>query len=244
MKVKMVVAVCAACIAVPALADTPEPGADATSRAADVPAPVAEEPPFKHWFVRAGPAEVIYDEGAKISVGGQQVPGASVRVKNNFTGEIEGGYYFNPNVSVSLTVCAPPTATLYGTGPLTGLKLGKVTYGPAVAAGRRLDRSQLAAYLDDLEDFCSSHSLPVPKSLDGLLGRIGAAHSDVDIEDLIAREDMVVTVSHGGYIKRVQAAIKAVTADKAALDVKIVPACRRAAISCRRISHRAMQTAV
>ena len=136
MKARIMAAICAVCITAPARADTPEPGADATPRAADAPAPppVAEEAPFKHWFIRAGPAEVIYDEGAKISVGGQQVPGASVRVKNNFTGEIEGGYYFNPNVSVSLTVGAPPTATLYGTGPLAGLKLGKVTYGPAVAA--------------------------------------------------------------------------------------------------------------
>ena len=123
MKARIMAAICAVCITAPALADTPEPGADATPRAADAPAPppVAEEAPFKHWFIRAGPAEVIYDEGAKISVGGQQVPGASVRVKNNFTGEIEGGYYFNPNVSVSLTVGAPPTATLYGTGPLACL---------------------------------------------------------------------------------------------------------------------------
>ena len=45
--------------------------------------------------------------------------------------------------------------------------------GPAVAAGRRLDRSQLAAYLDDLEAFCATHDLPVPKSLDGLLGLPG-----------------------------------------------------------------------
>jgi outer membrane protein len=98
-------------------------------RAAD-----GDAPTFKHWFVRAGPAEVIYDEGAKIRLGGQTVPGASVTAKNNFTGEIEAGYYFNPNVSVSLTVGAPPTATLVGTGPLAGVKLGKITYGPAVAA--------------------------------------------------------------------------------------------------------------
>lgn len=90
--------------------------------------------PFKRWFVRAGPAGVIYDESAKISLGGQEVPGASVTAKNNFTAEIEAGYYFTPNISVSLTVGAPPTATLKGTGPLAGLTLGKVTYGPAVAA--------------------------------------------------------------------------------------------------------------
>jgi outer membrane protein len=93
-----------------------------------------DEAPFKHWFVRAGPAGVIYDESAKISLGGQQVPGASATVKDNLTVEVEGGYYFNPNISVSLTIGGPPTATLRGTGPLAGLTLGKVTYGPAVAA--------------------------------------------------------------------------------------------------------------
>lgn len=92
------------------------------------------EAEFKHWFVRAGPAEVLYDEAARIYVAGNEVPGASVSVKDNFTGEIEAGYFFNPNVSVSLTVGAPPTAKLNGTGPLAGLRLGKVTYGPAVAA--------------------------------------------------------------------------------------------------------------
>ena len=33
--------------------------------------------------------------------------------------------------------------------------------------------------------------------------RIENAEADYDIEDLIPREDMVVTVSHGGYVKRV-----------------------------------------
>ncbi|BBC73273.1 conserved hypothetical protein [Altererythrobacter sp. B11] len=89
---------------------------------------------FKHWFVRVGPAGVIYDESAKIRVGGQTIPGASVTAKNNLTAELEAGYYFNPNVSVSLTIGGPPTATLKGTGPLEGLTLGKITYGPAVAA--------------------------------------------------------------------------------------------------------------
>lgn len=93
-----------------------------------------DEPVFRHWYVRAGPADVIYDEGAKISIGGSVVPGASLRVKDNFTGEIEVGYFFNPNVAVSLTAGVPPTATLIGTGPLEGVKLGKVTYGPAVAS--------------------------------------------------------------------------------------------------------------
>lgn len=45
--------------------------------------------------------------------------------------------------------------------------------GPAVPAARRFDRGQLSAYLDDLEDFCGSHRIPMPQSLDGILGLPG-----------------------------------------------------------------------
>ena len=45
--------------------------------------------------------------------------------------------------------------------------------GPAAPAGRRLDPVQLEAYLDQLEDFCAGHDLPVPRSVDGLLGLPG-----------------------------------------------------------------------
>jgi uncharacterized protein (TIGR00255 family) len=45
--------------------------------------------------------------------------------------------------------------------------------GPAAPAGRRFDRQQLAAYLDDLEDFCGSHRIPAPRSIDAILGLPG-----------------------------------------------------------------------
>jgi uncharacterized protein (TIGR00255 family) len=45
--------------------------------------------------------------------------------------------------------------------------------GPAAPAGRRLDQPQLAAYLDDLEAFAAARHLPVPQSIDGLLGLPG-----------------------------------------------------------------------
>ena len=72
MKARIMAAICAVCITAPALADTPEPGADATPRAADAPAPppVAEEAPFKHWFIRAGPAEGVGD-AARLAVAGE-----------------------------------------------------------------------------------------------------------------------------------------------------------------------------
>lgn len=45
--------------------------------------------------------------------------------------------------------------------------------GTAVPSGRRLDREQLAAYLDDWESFCDFRGLPTPQEIDPLLGLPG-----------------------------------------------------------------------
>lgn len=45
--------------------------------------------------------------------------------------------------------------------------------GPGSPGVRRLDRQQLQAYLDELEDFSSTHDIPLPRSLDALLGLPG-----------------------------------------------------------------------
>lgn len=45
--------------------------------------------------------------------------------------------------------------------------------GPAAPAARQFDESQLEAYLGQLEHFCTRHDLPVPQSIDGLLGLPG-----------------------------------------------------------------------
>lgn len=75
---------------------------------------------------------VVFDEGARISLGGVEVPGASARADDNFTVGFEIGYRFTENFAVSFTAGIPPSTTLTGTGPLAGTELGRVTYGPAV----------------------------------------------------------------------------------------------------------------
>ena len=45
--------------------------------------------------------------------------------------------------------------------------------GPVAPAVRRFDRDQLAAYLDDFEDFCATHRIPEPRSIDGILALPG-----------------------------------------------------------------------
>jgi uncharacterized protein (TIGR00255 family) len=53
------------------------------------------------------------------------------------------------------------------------IHMGLELSGPAAVAPRRIDRVQLAAYLDELEDFCAGHDLAVPTSVDALLGLPG-----------------------------------------------------------------------
>jgi uncharacterized protein (TIGR00255 family) len=45
--------------------------------------------------------------------------------------------------------------------------------GPVATVTRRIDHAQLAAYLDELEDFSASHGLTVPTTIDPLLGLPG-----------------------------------------------------------------------
>jgi uncharacterized protein (TIGR00255 family) len=45
--------------------------------------------------------------------------------------------------------------------------------GPAAPAGRRLDATQLAAYLDAAADFCLSRDLPAPHAIESFLGLPG-----------------------------------------------------------------------
>lgn len=45
--------------------------------------------------------------------------------------------------------------------------------GAAATVTRRIDHGQLAAYLDQLEDFCASHRLTVPRGVEALLGLPG-----------------------------------------------------------------------
>ncbi len=53
------------------------------------------------------------------------------------------------------------------------IHMGLDLAGPVAAAPRRIDQVQLAAYLDELADFCASHDLALPQKVDPLLGLSG-----------------------------------------------------------------------
>lgn len=86
------------------------------------------------WYFQAGPASVGFDEGASIAAGGSTVPGASATLSNNGTLALGIGYRFSEPFSVIAILGVPPTTTVRGTGPLAGVTVGKVTYGPLIVA--------------------------------------------------------------------------------------------------------------
>lgn len=95
----------------------------------------AEDSP---WSIRVGPAMVAFDASAKVDVGGANVPGANVAVKDNTALAFDIGYALDDRWTIRTAFGAPPTTTLSAAGslkgfvpPLTGT-LGKVKYGPAV----------------------------------------------------------------------------------------------------------------
>lgn len=57
--------------------------------------------------------------------------------------------------------------------------------GPVAPAARGIDQAQLAAYLDQLEDFCATHSLPVPTTADALLSLPGVLVESAPSPDTI-----------------------------------------------------------
>ena len=57
--------------------------------------------------------------------------------------------------------------------------------GPVAPASRGLDQAQLAAYLDQLEDFCATHDLPVPKTVDALLALPGILVESIPSQETI-----------------------------------------------------------
>lgn len=57
--------------------------------------------------------------------------------------------------------------------------------GPVAPAARGIDQAQLAAYLDQLEDFCATHSLPVPATADSLVSLPGVLVESVPSPETI-----------------------------------------------------------
>ncbi len=96
--------------------------------------PAAADETKLGWYLQLGPASVTFSEGASISAGGSTIPGASATLSDNVTLGVGLGYRFTDTFSVVAVAGVPPTTTIEGTGPLSGVTVGDVTYGPLILA--------------------------------------------------------------------------------------------------------------
>jgi outer membrane protein len=92
----------------------------------------AAEPTLNGLYVDVGPAGILLDTNASINVAGSPLPHSNAHASNSVTPGLGIGYFIRPDISVEAWVGAPPTTTLTGQGTLSGLTLGKVTYGPSI----------------------------------------------------------------------------------------------------------------
>src|SRR5689334_1386591 len=93
---------------------------------------VAHAEDASRWFVHVGPAVVDPDESAKMSAGGQPVPGAGVSIKSRWTVEGELGRYITPHIAIAFAAGYPPTFKVNASGTIAALgEAGKMTGGPA-----------------------------------------------------------------------------------------------------------------
>lgn len=89
----------------------------------------AEESP---WTYRIGVTNVAFHASAKVDLDGQRVPGGSADASDNNALTFDFGYAINDQWNARLIVGIPPTTKVTGAGTLPSIKLGEVTYAPAV----------------------------------------------------------------------------------------------------------------
>ena len=92
----------------------------------------AEPSATSGFYVDLGLAGLLFDTDASIKAAGNPLPGSNLHASNNVTPGLGIGYFVTPNVSLLTVLGVPPTTTLTGQGTLSGLTLGKVTYGPSM----------------------------------------------------------------------------------------------------------------
>lgn len=96
------------------------------------------------WYLQLGAANVAFSEEAEISAGGSVIPGASASLSDSVTAALGVGYRFSNDISIIGIIGYPPTTTVKGTGPLDGVTVGDITYGPLVVAANYHFRAERA----------------------------------------------------------------------------------------------------
>ncbi|NVO25670.1 OmpW/AlkL family protein [Donghicola mangrovi] len=86
------------------------------------------------WYTQLGIADVAFSESAEISAAGNRISGASASLSDNRTLGLGIGYRFSNDISLIGILGVPPKTTVKGTGPLSGVTVGDITYGPLIFA--------------------------------------------------------------------------------------------------------------
>ena len=90
-----------------------------------------EQPQSGFFFVHAGVAGLVLDEGAEMYAGGYRLQGGDISVESHVTFAAEVGYFFTPNIAVSFTGGLPPSVKVEAAGTMKGMgRIGETTYGP------------------------------------------------------------------------------------------------------------------
>jgi outer membrane protein len=66
------------------------------------------------FFLRAGPATMFPNEGAKVKAGGALVNGGTMSIDSHTAGAVEIAYAFTPHLEVTFTGGYPPTIDVSG----------------------------------------------------------------------------------------------------------------------------------
>lgn len=171
------------------------------------------------FWVHLGPAIIDFKNGGSVSAGGAVVPNASTKASNNTTLGLEVGYDLSEAFAVRVTIGAPPTTKVEGTGNLsaaagTPQPLAKVTYGPAVvsATWHPIGRSGFSPYigagLNDPIIFSSKDQFLVNVNVKSKVGptlQVGADYAlntkwglFIDLKKLWAKVDVTANLPGGG----------------------------------------------
>ena len=89
-------------------------------------------PPSSGFYVNLGVAGHPVRHGCIDQCSRPPIAGSNLHASNNVTLGFGVGYFLTPNVSLLALLGVPPATTLTGRGNLSGLTLGKVTYGPSM----------------------------------------------------------------------------------------------------------------
>ncbi|SEB45352.1 Outer membrane protein W [Tenacibaculum sp. MAR_2009_124] len=89
----------------------------------------------KGFYAQAGFLQISFQESSSVSIAGNTIDGATLKLSDPSTGAIQIGYFLNDNISLSTVLTIPPKTSIQGEGPLSTLTIGEATITPLFLLG-------------------------------------------------------------------------------------------------------------